>query len=170
VKLYLVRHAVAAQRSASRWPDDSERPLTEDGAARFRSGARGLARLAPTVDRLLSSLYARAWQTAVILHEEIRWPEPEQCAELEADRSSRDTLDLLQTLGTTASLALVGHEPNLSLLASRLLIGESERVRLELKKGGAVLLELDGTPGSGAAFLRWSVSPKILRSLDPRRS
>jgi phosphohistidine phosphatase len=170
VKLHLVRHAVAAQRSASRWPDDSERPLTEEGAARFRSAARGLATLAPTVDRMLSSPYARAWQTAEILHEETRWPEPEPCAELEADRSVRDALDLLQPLDTTSSLALVGHEPLLSLLASRLLTGESERVQLELKKGSAVLLEFDGAPDRGAAVLRWSVSPRILRTLDSRRS
>jgi phosphohistidine phosphatase len=167
--LYLVRHAVADQRSASRWPDDSQRPLTEEGAARFRSAARGFATLAPTVDRLLSSPYARAWQTAEILHEESRWPEPDRCAELGADRSVRDALNLLQTLDTTSSLALVGHEPLLSLLASRLLAGDEHLVRLELKKGSALLLELAGVAAVGAGVLRWSLTPKILRKLDPRR-
>jgi phosphohistidine phosphatase len=170
VKLYVVRHAVAAQRSASRWPDDSERPLTEAGAARFRSAARGLAALAPTIDRMLSSPYTRAWQTAEILHEETRWPEQERCAELEADRSPQDVLDLLQMLGTTSSLALVGHEPLLSLLASRVLTGENHLVRLELKKGSALLLESARVPGQDPGVLRWSLSPKILRMLDPQRS
>jgi phosphohistidine phosphatase len=169
VDLYLVRHAIAAQRSAARWPDDSRRPLTPEGAARFRSAARGLATVVPTVDRLLSSAYARAWETAEILHDETRWPKPEPSAPLEADRSPEDAFDLLQKLDATGSLALVGHEPLLSMLASRLLTGENDLVRLELKKGSILVLELTAVPGRQAAVLRWSLSPKVLRKLDPER-
>ena len=60
-----------------RWPDDSERPLTEEGIARFRPAARGLAKIVPTVERVLASPYPRAWQTAEIVHEETGWPAPE---------------------------------------------------------------------------------------------
>src|SRR5688572_16178710 len=35
LELYLVRHAVAAERGGD-WPDDTARPLTPDGAAKFR--------------------------------------------------------------------------------------------------------------------------------------
>ena len=168
MNLYLVRHAIAEQRSATRWPDDSARPLTGEGAARFRSAARGLATLAPAVDRMLSSPYARAWQTAELLHEETDWPAPEPCAALEADRRPADALDVLEA-SDASSLAFVGHEPLLSLLASLLLTGDGNLVQLELKKGSAVFLELSGRLGSTATVLRWSLSPKILRTLDPRR-
>jgi phosphohistidine phosphatase len=36
---------------------------------------------------------------------------------------------------------------------------------LDLKKGGACLLELDGKPGPGSATLRWLMAPKHLRAL-----
>jgi phosphohistidine phosphatase len=168
VDLYLVRHAIAAPRDAVQWPDDSRRPLTPEGAARFRSAARGLATVVPTVDRLLSSAYTRAWETAEILRDEAGWPKPEPAPALEADRPPEDVHELLQRVGTTGSVGLVGHEPLLSMLASRLLTGEDHLVRLELKKGGVLLLDVAVTPGQ-AAVLRWSVSPRILRSLDPER-
>ena len=40
-ELYLVRHAVAAERGDD-WPDDTKRPLTADGASRFRDVVDGL--------------------------------------------------------------------------------------------------------------------------------
>ena len=77
MELYLVRHAIAGKPDAASWPDDSERPLTEEGITRFRPAARGLATLVPDVERVLSSPWTRAWQTAEILQEENDWPAPE---------------------------------------------------------------------------------------------
>ena len=48
--LYLVRHAIAENRSAQRWPDDGDRPLSAKGIERFEREAKGLATLVPTVD------------------------------------------------------------------------------------------------------------------------
>jgi phosphohistidine phosphatase SixA len=42
--LYLVRHAIAAERGRQ-WPDDSKRPLTHKGAARMRQIVLGLREL-----------------------------------------------------------------------------------------------------------------------------
>lgn len=165
--VYLVRHAIADHRNPARWPDDSRRPLTTKGAGRFRSAARGLHRLVAAVDVVLASPYMRAWQTAEILHYEAGWPPPERCPALEAIRPPDDAVEILQERNDRSSAALVGHEPYLSTLASLLLTGREGALQLELKKGGVVLLELVGEPGPGRAVLRWSVSPKILRSLDP---
>src|ERR1044072_5656017 len=65
-ELYLIRHAIAAERGDA-WPDDSKRPLTESGIARMRKAARGLARLDVTIDLILSSPLVRARQTADIV-------------------------------------------------------------------------------------------------------
>ena len=35
IQLYLIRHGVAAERGEA-WPDDTKRPLTDDGMARLR--------------------------------------------------------------------------------------------------------------------------------------
>ena len=161
LELYLVRHAIAEKRDAARWPDDSQRPLTPEGIARFRSAARGLTKIVPSVERVLSSPYPRAWQTAEILCEETEGPAPEPCPALEADRSPAEAIKLLAGIDA-ASLAFVGHEPHLSSAASQLLTGDADLLGLELKKGGVVFVELAET----SAVLRWSVSPKILRRLD----
>jgi phosphohistidine phosphatase len=168
--VYLVRHAIADHRDPARWPDDAQRPLTSKGITRFRSAARGLNRIVPEVDLVLSSPYARAWQTAELLHEEVAWPDPEQCPELEAIRLPEEALEVLRQRSDRSSVALVGHEPYLSMLASLLLVGDRGPLQLELKKGGVALLAFGGDPRPGGAVLRWSVSPKILRLSDSEGS
>ncbi len=42
IALYLVRHAIAAERGET-YPDDGKRPLTDRGMKRFRKIASGLA-------------------------------------------------------------------------------------------------------------------------------
>lgn len=165
MNVYLLRHAIAEERDAARWPDDSLRPLSADGVERFRRAARGLQRIVPSIDVVLASPYVRAWQTAGLVRDEAGWPEPERCPALAGDRSTAAALEPLQEHARRGSVALVGHEPNLSALASLLLTGDDGAVALELKKGGIVLLTLPATPGPGSAVLRWSVAPKILRAL-----
>jgi phosphohistidine phosphatase len=168
VNLYLVRHAVAERRDPVRWPNDALRPLTRDGVEHFRPVARGLRSLGVEVDAVLASSWARAWATAELLREETGWPAPEECPQLEPPRSPAECLDVLRSR-SGSSLALVGHEPHLSELASLLLTGSEHSIRIELKKGGVLCLGLAGQPGAGAV-LRWSASPKILRSLERPRS
>jgi phosphohistidine phosphatase len=162
--LYLVRHAFAAHADFSVWPDDAERPLTEDGITRFRAAAGGLQRLIPAVDAMLSSGYARAWQTAELLHDVAGWHEPEECPALEAGQPVTLALDVLQG-STERSIALVGHEPQLSTLASLLCTGSVDGLQLELKKGAVAALSFAGPVEPARAWLRWAVSPKILRKL-----
>src|SRR5436305_15005902 len=90
--VYLVRHAFAGHADAARWPDDANRPLTADGIRRFRAAALGLQALVPTVDRVLSRGFARAWQTAELLRELAGWPQPEECPALEAGRPAASAL------------------------------------------------------------------------------
>src|SRR5205807_864177 len=65
-ELYLIRHASAEERG-EKWPDDNKRPLTEEGIARMRKAARGLARVGVTLDAVLTSPLVRARQTAEIV-------------------------------------------------------------------------------------------------------
>jgi phosphohistidine phosphatase len=165
--LYLVRHAIAESRDPSRWPDDAARPLTAAGEARFRDAARGLAAIAPGVEVVWSSPYARAWRTAEILHEEADWPAPEPCPQLEATREPQDALGALRQLDGHSTVALVGHEPTLSELAALLLGGAAGALRIELKKGAVMLIAFPAEPEPGQGLLRLALSPKILRALAP---
>jgi phosphohistidine phosphatase len=168
VELYLVRHAIAAERDSARWPDDAKRPLTPEGEARFRTAARGLARIVPGVDTVLSSPFVRAWRTAELLAEEAGWPAPKPEPALEAGRRVTTATAALRRSADRESVALVGHEPNLSELAAHLLIGADDDLAIEIKKGGVVCLALDEGIRAGSAWLRWSVSPKMLRALASR--
>ena len=160
-RLYLVRHAFAGHRDATQWPDDSKRPLTDDGVERFRRAAHGLKRLVPSVDAMLSSGFVRAWDTAVLLTEEIGWPQPEDCPPLEPPRDPKEAGSFLAGR-SEESLALVGHEPHLSSLASLLLVG-GPGISMELKKGGALCIGFSGRAEPGAGSLHWSLTPKALR-------
>jgi len=42
MRLYLVRHAWAEEADSKRWPNDGERPLTDDGKKRFRKTVEAL--------------------------------------------------------------------------------------------------------------------------------
>jgi len=163
--VYLVRHAIAETRDPNRWPDDAERPLTRDGAERFRRAAGGLRRVALGVDDVLSSPYVRARQTAEILRDAAGWPSAVLSERLEATRSPAEAVSLLTRQDRGLSVALVGHEPFLSSLASLLLAGDEDAIGLELKKGGVICLGFPADCEPGHAVLRWHATPKLLRRL-----
>ena len=72
-------------------------------------------------------------------------------------------IEVIRERADVASVALVGHEPDLSELASRLLSGGEDVVAIEMKKGGVACLGVDDL--DGAAVLRWLAPPRILRAL-----
>lgn len=165
MEVYIVRHAIAGERDPERWPDDRLRPLTPRGVKRFRRAARGVRRLAPSVNVVLSSPFTRAWQTAELLANEAGWPAPERCDALAAGRTPAEVVMALRTRGMSDTVALVGHEPYLSELVSYLLTGSGAGARLELRKGAVVALGLQGRVEPGTAVLRWLLQPRALRAL-----
>ncbi|MGI8649423.1 MAG: SixA phosphatase family protein [Rubrobacter sp.] len=165
--LFLVRHAIAHGRDPERWPDDSERPLTSLGKARFRRVAAEVSGFLSPPHRLLSSPFTRAYQTAEILHEISGWPAPEVLPALESDVSPEKTAFVLAELfcgfgkNEDGRIAVVGHRPNLHELASYLLTGSPDRMNLKIKKGGALYLSFVAGPEPGTAELRWHTTPKM---------
>jgi phosphohistidine phosphatase len=159
IDLFVVRHAIAEQQDAIRWPDDADRPLTMEGEVAFRKAARGLAELTEPPVTVLSSPFVRAWRTAEVLHEDGGWPQPEPFKSLEADRQPQDVIDELGAAPGGPSIALVGHEPMLSELIG-LLVGGAN---IELKKGAVARLDVHALTRGGAT-LRWLLPPKVLRA------
>jgi len=163
MELLIVRHGPAGERAAWRAADrpDSERPLTKEGRAKTRKAARGLAELAGAVPLVATSPWTRAAQTAEIVAAAFGAKAVAVDA-LIPDRPLEDALAWLKTR-RERRVALVGHEPHLSLLASWLLTGR-ERSVLALKKSAAVLLDLRSIE-PGAARLLWSLPPRALRKM-----
>jgi phosphohistidine phosphatase len=160
--LYLVRHAIAAE-GGDAWPDDTKRPLTSKGAARFRKVVRGLRQMNVTVDLVLTSPLVRARQTADILAEGLK-PAPTIAvtATLSPGSSPAQTAEALAQFRKARRIALVGHEPGLGELAAWL-IGASAPV--EFKKGGVCRIDAPAVPPQGSGRLVWHATPRMLKKL-----
>lgn len=160
MKLLLVRHAIAVPSGTADIADD-ERPLTGRGRKRFRKAARGLARIVPTPDLLLTSPLLRARETAEIAA--AAWGGLTPTSEpLLAGAAPARVLAALAAHRDKGVVALVGHEPGMSELLAHLIGGTAQRV--PFKKGGAALIEMDeGRPGLGR--LTWFLPPRLLRRL-----
>lgn len=164
----MVRHARAADRDPRRFPDDTLRPLTKPGAREFARLARRLGRSTVPPQAVLSSRWARAWDTARILRDEAGWPRADRAEALEADDSdavSRIAREI-SARGALESLALVGHEPVLSALVAWL-IGSDMPV-VAMRKGAVAMLDI-GSPrqlgaggATGTARLEALIHPAML--------
>ena len=166
MELYFVRHAPAFQKDPDRWPHDSRRPLTPEGEEEFRLAVRGLARIVPRVDVILSSPFQRAWHTAEILSELDSWPAPQLSPVLAASprRASPEKATLaLEDYAEAKSVAVVGHQPRLRELAAYLLTGEDDGLEIKIRQGSVTCIRLDGAPAPGTGNLHWLLTPKALR-------
>ena len=161
-ELYLIRHGVAEERGEA-WPDDTKRPLTEDGMSKLRKAARALERLGVALDVIVTSPLVRTRQTAEVIAGGLE-PHPLVV-----------TADSLAPGGTVAALlsdlekhakrervALVGHDPGIGELAARLV---GTRHPIPFKKGAVCRIDVEGLPPVGPGDLRWFLTPKIMRSI-----
>lgn len=164
MRLYIVRHAIAEERDPEMWPDDGLRPLTADGKRKFRDAARGLQRIAPEVDVLLTSPYVRTRETAEILELATGWPIAEPCDELMPGFEAPAVVDALRDRGGDV-VAVVGHEPGLSELASYLLTGDPMSIAISFKKGATLSLVASGGLMPSGCELDWLMQPRTLRRL-----
>jgi phosphohistidine phosphatase len=165
MKVLIIRHAIAVERGTPGIADD-DRPLTPEGRARFEKAARGLARIAPAPDAILTSPLPRARETAEIAARAFDCAPPrasDALIEARPDAVAR----LLAAQRDARLVALVGHEPSLSELIA-IWLGARSGERFALRKGAAVLLEpLDParpSPRHGAKLI-WALPPRVLRAL-----
>jgi len=161
-EIYLVRHAIAAERGED-WPEDDKRPLTERGAARFKEAVAGLGRLDAVVDEIFTSPLIRAKQTAGLLSAGLDGAPPVKV--LDTLAPGHDPDEVMAQLARAAKrrrIALVGHEPGLGELAAHLI---GARRPLIFRKGGACRIDIESLASTRAGSLIWFVPPKSLRQL-----
>jgi phosphohistidine phosphatase len=166
MRIVLLRHAIA-EDSAPSGKADRLRELTDEGRRKMRKGAEALARLVPDLALVVTSPYLRTRETAEILAKACaRKPAVSELPEL-APAGSGNTAAIVKFLLSQKALsavALVGHEPDLSLLAGYLLTGKASSF-VEMRKGGACLLDFPGRIAPGGARLVWHLPPAPLRHL-----
>ncbi len=158
-QLYLLRHGLAVPYGTPDI-DDDDRPLTLEGERRVRGVGRALKRLKIKVDRIATSPLPRAHRTAEIVAESLGKPELIEVAdELRAHRDASSIQDWLKTR-LEESLMVVGHNPSLSQLLGRLVVGPDHPSIGDLHKAGIAALRSDG----GDLYrIDWISRPKLFR-------
>jgi phosphohistidine phosphatase len=151
--IYLIRHAHALDGR-----DDAARPLSEKGSRQIRNLGRFLHEAdAFEAAEIWHSPLLRAEATAILLAKRLKTKARlAEVAGLRPDDSPDSIVRQLRDL--RRPVAVVGHEPHLSALASLLVADEAVPPRFLFKKCAA--LRLDRLDGVWA--VRWQVSPELL--------
>jgi phosphohistidine phosphatase len=163
-ELYLLRHGIAVPPGTPNIPDD-ERPLTSKGERRMRQIARGLRLLDLKLDRIVTSPLPRARATAEIVAEELDAKDRLETADLLRAGTDAPAIQAWLRERTEDRLMLVGHNPALTDLVTRLVLGAAgpQAQVCELKKGGIAALQPSSSPDRYA--LIWVATPRLLRRL-----
>ena len=164
MRLILIRHAKAEDRDPDKYPDDAGRPLSDTGRQEQVALSRVFKRMGIKFDHLATSPKIRARETAEILARGMKWKHaPEISPVLGDEFTVQRTIKWLKAYPVTAAVACVGHEPDLSILASALLISD-DSVWIDFKKSGVIAIDFDGFAAQGKGTLLYFLRPKqILR-------
>ena len=165
MNLILVRHAIAIAREAAPDIPDEERALTPEGIRKMKRAVDGVRRMKTPIEQIWTSPLKRAVQTAELLRAGLHMPASlvHEVAELRPSGDIFALFDRIQKVPELSSLALVGHEPYLSNLMSRLLSANGASA-IGFKKGGMASFEIDSLE-EPRATMDWLLTPKQLRML-----
>jgi phosphohistidine phosphatase len=164
-ELYIMRHGIAVERTATTVMDDAKRPLTPEGKEKMREIAAGLVRADFDPDWIVSSPLVRAVETAEIVGEGLASKPPlDFCDALRPGGDPEALITFLAKRSNRRRVLVVGHEPDLGELAARL-IGAGRNANMPFKKGGCCLITFSVFPPKAPGRLVWWLTPRIMRKL-----
>lgn len=151
--IFLVRHAHADDGER-----DAIRPLSRKGHRQIRAISRFLSEHdAFEVEEIWHSPLRRAQETAKLLAGRLRLTA--QLREKAGLKPQDDPHSISRRLRQLAGpVAIVGHDPHLSALASLLVAGSAVPSHFVLKKCAVLRLDRSGNAWS----VRWQISPEIV--------
>lgn len=154
MKLYLIQHGEAVDKEV-----DSSRPLTAEGRETVSRVAHFAKQAGVTFSAVWHSGKTRATQTAQIVAE--LFASASELIEHDGLKPNDDVRAIVRELNKIdQNLAIVGHMPHLSRLASRLILDDEKRDILLFQRGGIVALERDA---DGVWRLIWVLTPDLIR-------
>ncbi|MDD1653308.1 MAG: phosphohistidine phosphatase SixA [Methanomicrobiales archaeon] len=158
--LYLLRHGKA---DAAGTGADDARALTAEGRKEIRRVATWIGSRQIPFSLLASSPLLRARETAELMQAALD-PRPslEVWDELAPDSVMEDLVVRIARTDPAGALLLVGHEPLLSMLASRIIAGD-DRARLTLAKGGVAKIREVRFGNGITGELHWLLTPRQIR-------
>jgi phosphohistidine phosphatase len=163
--IFLLRHAEAEPLGESNQFRDDSRALTGEGRKQMKNAALGLQALDIHFDLIASSPLIRARETAEIVAEIGKSGKPiDIWDELSPGVKPAALYERIKACGRVNSILLVGHEPDMGIIASHLLVG-SGKVSIPFKKAGLCRIAVDAFPPTLPGNLKWMLTPKILARL-----
>jgi len=159
--LYLIRHADALALGERGITEDADRPLSELGETQAQVIALGLYKRGVVFDKLVTSPFVRAHQTAEIMLKHGPTPAPELFTTdtLTPNAKNRKLARyLLKQDGQ--KIGVVGHLPHIASFAAWLIGGK--KVQLDFAKAGVAHISCEDSPRKGSGVLQWLVTPEWL--------
>ena len=167
MELYFLRHGIAVDRDDPKYKDDSLRPLTAEGQRKMRRAALGMQALGLKFNAIISSPYLRARQTAEIVAQvyKLKNKTVHLTNNLLPPASIEELLKEVRALfPKSKDILLVGHEPHLTEMISRLLKCDKP-LNIDFKKGGLCCLKIGLNPKQPNATLFWLLTPLQLSAI-----
>jgi len=162
MQLYLMRHGAALDVGMPGVTRDAVRPLSPEGIAITIEVARGLAAINVCPDGVAASPLIRARQTAELIARGTGCKRAVAvCEGLAPGGRTADVLEWRKTFAAEA-LLLVGHLPEIAMLASELLAGHPN-MNLAFKKAALCCIGFEAAPLPGNGCLEWFMPPRFLR-------
>jgi phosphohistidine phosphatase len=166
VNIFILRHGIAVERGTKGYEKDADRPLTAKGKRQLRKSAAAMRKMKLRFDLILSSPYERARRTAEIVAGELKLKKRLKFSDMLICEGDPESLigQIAELKPAPKNLLLVGHEPYLSRLISRLVSGD-EDVAMDFKKGGLCKLEAEKLDTGKCAQLEWLLTPKQMKEM-----
>ncbi|MBP1358131.1 MAG: phosphohistidine phosphatase SixA [Sulfolobus sp.] len=158
ISLLIVRHGEAEPQIEGK--DDKDRKLVKKGVKQMKRIANFIDELGLRVDRVISSPYLRAYQSAeeIINKLGIDNIKVETYDDLIPEKDPTSFLEKIKEFQDNTTVLIVGHEPYVSSLVKSL-TGAS----VELKKGGIALVDYDLSNNKGV--LKMLITQKVLKMI-----
>ena len=165
MELFLIRHAIAEPLGKENQFSDDKRALTTEGSSRMREVVKGLVALGVQLDLIMTSPLKRAVQTAEIIATGVGLNKKEikQSGNLAPGAPAKQLFGEIKTYAGVEAIALIGHQPDLGALISRIIKGDAGSVSIQLKKGGVCCLNVTETVPTLRGDLMWLLTPRQLR-------
>lgn len=162
--LYLMRHGIAEDPKGFGSLADAERPLTAKGRERVERISESFRGMGCRPDQVWSSPLLRARQTADLMAGAL----DRETLEMDCLAPGADPRNALRELLNQPGLSvlLVGHMPDLALLASFFLPG-IQTSGIRFRRAAIAEIECEDPPALGAGRLNWLMQPRqFLRTSD----
>lgn len=165
MELFVIRHAIAEPLGKENGFSDEKRRLTAEGGNRMREVMKGLAKLGVEFDLILTSPLARAVETAEIVGTAagLTKKEIKQSVNLAPGASVESLFAEIKGLTGVEAIALIGHQPDLGVLISRIIQSVAGDLSIQLKKGSVCCLNVTETVPTLRGDMVWLLTPRQLR-------